>query len=210
MLPQDTDTALQVAEDVNEEITNEIDLRLELDRFLGRVIKNQNQSDCWHFLTADKSKPSVDFYIGKLRMKAKRFAFEVFKNEKVPANLIVVSKCNNQKCVNPDHHVAGDYKEVRKLIRSRVGPPKKGWKQKPEAIEAIRKAHLGKKMSEELKEKIRQSHLGTKHSEETKKKMSLKKIGRTIPEEVRRKISMTKATKNKKPNQKVTPNSQQK
>ena len=134
-----------------------------------------------------------------------------FKKEKVPANLIVVSKCNNQQCVNPDHHVAGDYKEVRKLIRSRVGPPKKGWKHKPEAIEAIRKAHLGKKMSKEVKDKISKTHLGTKHSEETKRKMSLRKIGTTTPEEVRRKISMTKkAAKNKIPKKKITPKSEQK
>lgn len=218
MINQDTNTAQQriieeigVIENATEETASEINHEEFADQFLSRILKDQSPSQntskassqnlptnpqtegqCWHFLTSCKTKLSVDFYAGKQRLKAKRFAFEFFKKERVPANLFVISKCGNLQCINPEHQAIGDRKEARRILHTRCWPYKKGWKQKPEVIEIIRKAHTGRKTSSEVKERLRQVNLGKKHTEETKRKMSQNRVGIGVPEAARKKIAISK------------------
>lgn len=70
----------------------------------------------------------------------------------------------------------------------------KGYKHTPEAIEKIRKASIGRKVSKETKEKIKKSRSWYKHSDETKAKISKSHLGiqsHCVPhtEETKKKIS---------------------
>lgn len=159
--------------------------------FLARIAKNQNEHGCWHFLSSDKTKDYVDFWVDGERFKAKRFAYELFR-EKIPPKLLVLSKCGNAFCINPDHQILGGQKKRKQIMYSRGWRPKRGWKQKPEIVEMLRKIHTSKVIPQEMREHLRRINLGNKHTEETKKKMSTSRIGIPVKEPARKKIAFTK------------------
>lgn len=174
-----------------------------VERFLSRIVKNQNSSGCWHFLSSDRSKFALRFYVNGDGLRAKRIAFKLFK-EKIPKNYSVFSKCNNPLCINPEHQVVGNSKVLLDLLYSRGWKHKSGWKHKPEVIEIIRRTHAGKKIPNELRKRLSLANLGNKHSEETRKKMSKNRIGIAVPEEARKKIAFSKQGR-KNYNTRLTP-----
>ena len=159
--------------------------------FLSRIVKDNDPAGCWHLLSNDKTGFLMDFYFGKEKLKAKRHAYELLK-KKIPTGLRVLSKCNNKLCINPGHQILGGGKELRQILYSRGWKPKKGWKQKPEIVEMLRKIHTGKVISQEMREHLRQLNLGNKHTKETRRKMSRSRIGIGVPKEAREKIAFTK------------------
>ena len=130
-----------------------------IENFESRIVRNANEKGCWHFLGVDRKKTSVDFYVKGKRHKAKRFAYELLK-EKIPEKLSLYCTCQNNLCINPDHQIAGDRTQIRKILYSHGWKLKSGWKHKPEALKKISRAHKGKTISQETRERLRSINLG--------------------------------------------------
>lgn len=86
--------------------------------------------------------------------------------------------------------------EARAKMSAKLkGKRRTGWRHSPEAIENMRKAKLGKKMSRTTRRKMRQARLGFKQSPEAIEKIRLAKLGKPRSEETKEKIRQAKLGK---------------
>lgn len=79
------------------------------ERFLS-LVDIREENECWPFKGYIGKNRYGSLKINGKNMKAHRFAYEV-KNGAVPSGLAVLHKCNNPRCCNPSHLVAGTLSE---------------------------------------------------------------------------------------------------
>ena len=161
------------------------------EKFLSKIVKNANGSECWYLLCEAGLQFKNIFYFKRRKIRAKKFSYEYFSGQ-VPPNLKVLCLCGDSLCINPQHHFTGTGSDQIKLSMDRGWKHRTGWKQSAEVIQKISETHKGKVISQELRERLRQANLGKKHSLEIKQKMLQNRIGIGVAEPARNKIAESK------------------
>lgn len=91
--------------------------------FHKKVIKSKDKNGCWVY-------PALKGY-GKMMVNGKvtvahRFSYELH-NGKIPEGMLVLHKCDNRPCVNPDHLFLGTYSDnTQDMLKKNRGNAPRG------------------------------------------------------------------------------------
>lgn len=84
---------------------------------------NKTESGCWEFTGALRSGYGAIKFKGKT-CGAHRVSYEISFGE-IPEGMLVCHKCDNPKCINPDHLFLGTYSENMQdcKVKNRISNP---------------------------------------------------------------------------------------
>jgi hypothetical protein len=160
-------------------------------KFWSKAKKNE-QTDCLEWIGSlnRKGYGQVNSLKNFHSKASHRVAWEI-TNGLPPEGLLVLHKCDNPCCVNPDHLFIGTAKDntadmyAKGRERNLSGQEHQyfGKKRPQHVCEAIRVANLGKKHTQETKDRMSKSHIVLVQTEEHKKKVSIALTGRTLSEQ---------------------------
>ncbi len=108
----------------------------QMDRFYSKV--NKLNSGCWEWKGTMRGKYGIFSYQRKT-YTAHRWFYEVIKNIKIPREIFACHKCDNPKCVNPDHIFLGTHQDNMRDAYAK----KRMWGQKHHDLSIIRAKKMG-------------------------------------------------------------------
>ena len=106
------------------------------NRILSRVEKN---NDCWEWKGYIARTGYAQMKLQKKIKLAHRLSYELFIGD-IPENSLVLHKCDNRKCVNPDHLFLGSHFDNTRDMCEKNRQTSHG-RFKPEDIKFIREEH---------------------------------------------------------------------
>jgi hypothetical protein len=88
-------------------IYNEIDI----ERLFSKIIKGNNENDCWDWLGHVNADGYPHFQLGYQPIRAHRLVFEWYYKLCIINDSVILHKCDNCRCCNPLHLQLGNQKE---------------------------------------------------------------------------------------------------
>jgi hypothetical protein len=112
--------------------------------FWAKVDK-KGENECWNYLGyLNKFGYGITSYKGE-SFKAHRLAY-ILKNGNIPNGLVIMHKCDNRRCCNPSHLLAGTQVDniMDMIKKGRNAHPTHPSKLSPKTMESIRSNFKGK------------------------------------------------------------------
>jgi len=149
------------------------------ERFWEKI-NVRGDDDCWEWGAGTDKDGYGQFKVLGKQVKAHRFSWEMYNNQKIPNGLLVMHSCDNPSCVNPSHLDVGtifdNIKDMDEKGRRRDqnGKNNHNWGKRLsyETRKKISESTQGERNHQFGKTGEESTSWGRKHSEETKRKMS--------------------------------------
>jgi hypothetical protein len=109
-------------------------------RFIERFWQKVEKTDhCWNWMGAIQSKGYGSVSVDGNTQSAHRVSYEI-QNGKVPFGLFVLHRCDNRRCVNPNHLFLGNAKDnaIDMASKRRMSPSSAHPKLERKQVTAIR------------------------------------------------------------------------
>lgn len=119
-----------------------------MKRFWNKVDKTDF---CWNWVGGSRGNGYGCIKINKKTIDTHRFSWELHFGT-IPEGMLVCHKCDNKRCVNPEHLYLADYKTNNRDARDRIIFAKKIYKCKPLPYSKLK---LNKKKADEIRGKYK-------------------------------------------------------